>query len=376
MTDQSPSILFTMFSFMLAMGPLIFLHELGHYWVGRWCGIKADTFSIGFGREVLGWTDKNGTRWKLSWIPLGGYVKFKGDMSPAGGEDPKWKELSPEQQSGVFHNQSLWKRAATVFAGPLTNFIVAIIIMGGFAWVYGENVSPAVVHEIEQGGVAERAGIKVGDKVIDVNGTEVRFFDQVRAVIQDRPGEEISITVERAGEKQTLTVVPKTITETDRFGNIFRLGRLGIMQNPQQTFRPVEWYRIPSVAVERTIVSLDRMMTNIWQLITGRRPLSELGGPIKIAKISGEVASMGWPNFIHLVAMISINLGFMNLLPIPMLDGGHLAFYAAEAVRGKPANPQMLEYAFRSGLIALLAFMIFVTYNDLSSLGVFGRFGG
>jgi regulator of sigma E protease len=376
MTDQSPSILFMMFSFLLAMGPLIFLHELGHYWVGRWCGIKADAFSIGFGREIAGWTDKNGTRWKLSWIPLGGYVKFKGDMSPAGGEDPKWKTLSPEEQEGVFHNQALWKRAVTVFAGPFTNFIVAIIIMGGFAWVYGENVSPAVVHEIEQGGVAERAGIKVGDKIIDVNGTKVRFFDQVRAVIQDRPGEEISITVERSGEKQTLTVIPKTITETDRFGNIFRLGRLGIMQDPKQTFRPVEWYRIPSVAVERTIVSLNRMMTNIWQLVTGRRPLSELGGPIKIAKISGEVASMGWPNFIHLVAMISINLGFMNLLPIPMLDGGHLAFYAAEAVRGKPANPQMLEYAFRSGLIALLAFMIFVTYNDLSSLGVFGRFGG
>jgi regulator of sigma E protease len=376
MTDQSPSILFMMFSFLLAMGPLIFLHELGHYWVGRWCGIKADTFSIGFGREILGWTDKNGTRWKLSWIPLGGYVKFKGDMSPAGGEDPKWKALPPDEREGVFHNQSLWKRAATVFAGPLTNFIVAILIMGGFAWTYGENVSPAVVHEVEQGGVAERAGIKVGDKIIDVNGTQVRFFDQARAVIQDRPGEEISITVERAGEKQTLTVVPKVITETDRFGNIFRLGRLGIMQNPKQTWQPVEWYRIPSVAIERTIVSLDRMMTNIWQLITGRRPLSELGGPIKIAKISGEVASMGWPNFIHLVAMISINLGFMNLLPIPMLDGGHLAFYAAEAVRGKPANPQMLEYAFRSGLIALLAFMIFVTFNDLSSLGVFGRLGG
>ncbi len=376
MTDQSPSLLFTLFSFMLAMGPLIFFHELGHYWVGRWCGIKAEAFSIGFGREVLGWTDKNGTRWKLSWIPLGGYVKFKGDMSPAGGEDPKWKSLSPEEQVGVFHNQPIWKRAATVFAGPLTNFIIAILIMGGFAAVYGENRAPAIVYEVEKNSVAERAGLIAGDQIVELNGSTIELFDDARSIIQDRPEQEMPLIILRKGEKIILSVTPQLIKEADRFGNVFRLGRLGISPNPQPNWQPVEYYRIPSVAIDRTINSLDRMMTNIWQLITGRRPISELGGPIKIAKISGEVASMGWQNFIHLIAMISINLGFMNLLPIPMLDGGHLAFYAAEAVRGKPANPHMLEYAFRSGLVALLAFMIFVTINDLTSLGVFGRFGG
>jgi regulator of sigma E protease len=373
---ESPGFFWTVMCFILVIGPLVFIHEMGHYLVGRWCGIKADVFSIGFGREVFGWSDKRGTRWKVGWMPLGGYVRFAGDMNPAGAEDPRWHELPEHEKQQVFHNKPLWKRAATVLAGPLANFLAAILILGGFAYVYGESRTPPLIATLEAGSVAEKAGLELGDRVIEINGRSVETFMDIYPIVQDRPGMRLDIRILRKGEEKTVSLIAAERREKDRFGGEFKIGRIGIGPGKAPEFVDVSLARAPIVAVERTFDILDRMITGIVQLVTGRRPISDLGGPLKIAQISGQVASLGLPDFVHLVALISINLGFINLLPVPMLDGGHLTFYAVEAIRRKPVSPRAIELAFRSGLVALMALMLFVTVNDLASFGVFSRLAG
>jgi regulator of sigma E protease len=372
---ETPGFLWTAMFFMLAIGPLVFVHELGHYLVGRWFGVKADAFSIGFGPEILGWTDRLGTRWRIAWIPLGGYVRFAGDMSPAGESDPNWVKLPDAERSRTFQSKSLWKRALIVAAGPVTNFLVAFLILGAFALAYGESRTPPVVALIQPGSVAEQAGFRVGDRIIEINGRSVSSFNDVYPIIQDRAGMPLSVAIARGGQSLALSVTPATVVEKDRFGNTFKIGKIGLGPPPPVT-TPVSLLRAPIVSVERMGSILDRMISGIVQIVTGRRSVEELGGPLKIAQISGQVATLGWQDFVFLVALISINLGFINLLPVPMLDGGHLSFYAVEAIRRKPASPRAMEWAFRSGLVALLALMVFVTFNDLASLGVWTRLAG
>jgi regulator of sigma E protease len=363
---ESPGFLWTVMSFILALGPLIFVHELGHYLAGRWCGVKADTFSIGFGREVLGWTDKRGTRWKVGWMPLGGYVKFAGDMNPAGAEDPKWHDLPAEERRHVFHAKALWQRALIVFAGPFTNFLAATLIFAGFALIYPRSTTPPVVAEIEAGSPAAKAGLLVGDRITEINNRHIDNFVDIYPIIGDRPGMRLSIDVLRAGKPMTFDLVSADQHKKDKFGGEYRVGHVGIGP-PPPVFAKVPLYQVPGLAIGETIDGLDRTVNGLVQLLTGHRELKELGGPVKIAKVSGQVATMGVAEFMFLVAMISINLGFINLLPVPMLDGGHLSFYAVEAIRRRPANPRVMELAFRSGLVALLALMLFVTVNDLVS---------
>jgi len=367
---ESPGLLWTIACFILVIGPLVFIHEMGHFLAARWCGVQVEAFSIGFGREVVGWTDRHGTRWKIAWMPMGGYVRFAGDMNGASMEDTRWRQLPPEARERVFHAKPLWQRAFIVFAGPLANFVAAIAILATFAMAYGEGKTPPVVQVLQQGSPAEKAGLLVGDRITQINNRSVDSFDEIYPIIQDRPGEKLDVTLERAGRALDVVVTPSTVVQRDRFGNEYRIGRIGIGSTSDRVTVPVPFYQAPFVAMRQTANILDRMVTGIWQLITGRRSVEELGGPIKIAQISGQAATLGWQEYVYLVALISINLGFINLLPVPMLDGGHLSFYAVEAIMRRPVSPKTMELAFRSGMYVLLALMVFVTLNDLGSLGL------
>ena len=352
------------------LGPLVFIHEMGHYLVGRWFGVKADTFSIGFGKEIAGWTDKRGTRWKVGALPLGGYVQFAGDMDPASAQPAELAKLPPEQREQTFQSKSLWKRALIVFAGPAINFLFAILILAGFAMVYGKGVTPAVIDSFQGGVAAQEAGVLPGDKIISIDGTEVEYFSDVLPLIAPHPDEEITMVVERGSEEMSFTFPIGVRIDEDRFGNQYRVGVLGI-KSVDLVYEDVAFYEAPAIGVSETGRIVDLMVTTIGQVITGRRSVREMGGPLTIARVSGEQFVAGLAPFIFFIALISINLGFINLLPIPMLDGGHLMFYAVEAVRRKPASPRVMEWAFRGGLAVVLALMLLVTTNDIISFGIF-----
>lgn len=361
----SPGILWTIFFFILVIGPLVFIHELGHFSVARFFGIRVEAFSIGFGRELIGWEDRKGTRWKIGWLPLGGYVRFAGDMNGASLEDPLWRDLPAEERASIFHAKPLYQRALVVLAGPLANFAAAILILAGFAWAYGEMQRPPVVAQVQSASPAATAGLRTGDVIRTMQGRTISTFDDIYPIVQDRPGVEMAVEVDRNGERVTLRLTPALVEQTDRFGNIYRVGRIGIAPPTKFDIRTVGPIEALGIGIERSLGILDRMVTGIWQVISGYRSISELGGPIKIAQISGEAAALGWQQFVYLAALISINLGFINLLPVPMLDGGHLCFYAVEAVQRRPVSPRTMEIAFRSGMYALLMLMMFVTLNDL-----------
>ncbi|MCX7283005.1 MAG: RIP metalloprotease RseP [Novosphingobium sp.] len=368
---ESPGILTTILAFLLVLGPLVFIHELGHYLVGRWFGVKADVFSIGFGKELAGWTDKRGTRWKLSALPLGGYVQFAGDMNPASQPSADWLALPAEERNRTFQAKALWQRALIVLAGPVTNLLFAVLILAGFTLAYGKVVVPPVIGKIQSGSAADRAGIELGDRIVSIRGKAVDSFLEVRLEVGQNPGEPLDMVVLREGRQVELAARAEVKVESDRFGNTQKIGFLGIGPKSFEVVRvgPID-AAVDGVKQTGNIISM--MVHGIGQIITGKREVKELGGPIKIAKYSGEQFVSGWQSFVGFAALISINLGFINLLPIPVLDGGHLAFYAAEAVRRKPVGPRGQEWAFRTGLALVMALMLFVTINDVASLKVFG----
>ncbi|MEQ8742839.1 RIP metalloprotease RseP [Parasphingorhabdus sp.] len=374
MTDN-PGILLTLFAFLVVIGLLVFVHEMGHYLVGRWCGVKAETFAIGFGKEIAGWTDKRGTRWKICMLPLGGYVQFAGDMDPSGTKSSDWLSLPAEERNQTFQSKSLWKRAAIVFAGPAINFIFAILIIMGFVIAYGTSATLPVVSEVSPNSTAAAIGMEPGDRVISVNGEKIELFEDLRQKIMLIPEQNVEIVYERDGQRIAKQGKTGVQILKDRFGNEYRLGLLG-MSSSKVEWREVTPLEAPAVAVEKTIGIVDQITTTLGQVITGKRSIKELGGPLKIAQVSGEQFKLGLESFILFVALISINLGFINLLPIPMLDGGHLMFYAIEAVRRKPASAKVQEWAFRSGLALVMVFMVVVTFNDLSSFGLFRSISG
>lgn len=364
----SPSILMMVLAFLLVLGPLVLVHELGHYLVGRWFGIKADAFSIGFGKELFGWTDKRGTRWKVSALPLGGYVQFAGDMNAASQPDGKsLANLSAAERGYVFHAKPLWQRALVVLAGPLTNLLVAIAIFASFNYLYGKVVASPVIAGFTQASAARDAGLKVGDRIVAIDGQAITRFDQVRERVIPYPGHTIAVQAERAGQRLTIDVPIASHIDRDQFGNESRIGVIGIGAGKVQIV-PVGPGEAIAMAADQSVGIVKLMVTGIKQIVVGERSVKELGGPLKIAKFSGEKLALGWPEFVYFAALISINLAFINLLPIPALDGGHLAFYAAEAVRRKPLGARSQEWAFRTGMAFVLALMLFVTINDLASL--------
>ena len=372
MLDQPP-IWFIALAFIAAIGPLVFIHEMGHYLVARWCGVGAETFSIGFGREVAGWTDKSGTRWKIGWLPLGGYVKFVGDMS-ATSQGVDEVDIAPGDRARAFHLKPVWKRFLIVLAGPMANFLLAIAIVAAMFAIDGMRQTSNIVSAVQPGSAAATAGIVPGDRIVAIANRATGSFEDLFAVVVLRPDETVTVELDRGGRRVTLPVTIAAEEQRDRFGQTFRIGRLGVLGGVAQMV-PVPVTRLIPEATRYTIVSTGRMIDGLWQIISGRRTVKDLGGPLKMAQIAGQVATLGVREFFGLLALFSINLGFINLLPIPMLDGGHLLFYGAEAVRRRPLGARAQEWAFRGGLAFLLAFVVMVTVNDLASFGLFDRLG-
>jgi regulator of sigma E protease len=366
-----PPLWLVLLAFICALGPLVFFHELGHYLVARWFRIPAEMFSIGFGKELVGWTDKQGTRWKVGWLPLGGYVKFTGDMGPSG-HPADLSAIPPEDRDRAFQLRPVWQRFLVVLAGPAANFILAVIIFALFFAAFGVPRSPNVIGEVRAGSPAAHAGLKAGDRIVMIDGNGIASFEDVQREISLRPGESVPIVVVRENRQLPLRITLATYDEKDQFGQHHRIGQLGVLQAERVWERPNPAMLIPE-AVRYTAVITRSMAEGLWQIVTGRRGTEDVGGPIKIAQIAGQQASLGALPFVQLLALFSINLGFINLLPVPMLDGGHLFFYAVEAIRRRPLSARALDLAFRGGLALILALVLFTTLNDLGSLGLWDR---
>ena len=372
---QSPGFLLTIAAFLLMLGPLVFFHELGHYFVGRWCGIKADVFSIGFGREIAGWTDKRGTRWKLSLLPLGGYVRFAGDMSPAGLTDPAWLALPAEERAKTFQSKPVWQRALVVLAGPFANFLLAFLLIAGFVLAYGQVKTTTEIGTVAANSAAASAGLQRGDRITSLGGRQVATFDDMVRYITIRAGQKVEVDLDRGGRAMSRDVVIGTDHRTDKFGNAQDVGLLGVGP-ASAAVTPVGVLEAPGVAFRELADTIGMTGEVLGQLVTGQRSVKEMSGVVRMAKISGEQLSLGWLAFVNLAVVISINLGFINLLPVPMLDGGHLLFYAIEAIRRRPVTPQIQEWAFRGGLAAILTLFLVVTFNDLGAVGLWQHLAG
>lgn len=372
---ESPGIIYSIGAFLLVIGPLVFVHEMGHYLVARWFGTKVEKFSIGFGREILGWTDKRGTRWKIGWMPLGGYVQFAGDLNAASQPNPDMSDVPDEERAALFQFKPVGQRFLIILAGPMINFLFAIVLFMGIFATYGQAQNAPIVSAIEEGSVADQAGFELGDEIRGIDGRAIDRFDELADYVRLRPNQEMQFDLLREGNDVSITAVTADITIADRFGNEARIGRLGIRSDVLE-MEPLGLLELPGAATRQTLSSLEMITVGLGQIITGRRSIEELGGPLRIAQFSGQTASLGLYAFLFFMAAISINLGFINLLPIPMLDGGHLVFYAAEAVRRRPIKPEAQEWAFRMGLAVLLSFMLMVTVIDLGSFGLWERLSG
>ena len=372
---SQPPLWFILIAFLAALGPLVFIHELGHYLVARIFGVGAESFSIGFGREIGGWTDKRGTRWKVGWLPLGGYVKFVGDLNPVSMPDSEADEnLTAQERRQSFHHRPVWQRFLIVLAGPAANFLLAILIFAAFFAVIGIPRTPNVVGQVQPASVAEQIGLKPGDRIESIAGQSVESFEDIRRIVSLRPGERVDLRIARGEQPIAIEARLGSTEFKDEFGQSFRIGVLGILQAPRVPER-VSALEILPAATDYTFDLTRSMIDGLVQIITGRRSTDDLGGPLRMAQIAGQQASLGLFEFIQLVALFSINLGFINLLPVPMLDGGHLALYTVEAVQRRPVSLQAQEWAFRGGLAFLLALLLFTTLNDLGSFGLWEGVG-
>ncbi|MBB4210081.1 RIP metalloprotease RseP [Rhodothalassium salexigens] len=366
MEADTPGLLYTLGAFALALGVLVFIHEWGHYYVGRLLGVGAEAFSIGFGPEIAGWTDRRGTRWRVSLIPLGGYVKFVGDMNPA--SVPDARQSAEDAPPDAFHTKALWRRALIVGAGPAVNLAFAVLIFAATFWINGQSVNPAIVEDLVPGSAAEAAGIQPGDRIVAVDGERIDRFTELNRRVRINAGTPMSVTVLRAGDRRTLTITPDRIEREDRFGNRYTIGQLGIYRQATEQVRQLSLPMALVEGVRETGRTAQTMYVALRQIILGLRPVEDLSGPVKIAQYSGQQLSLGAETFILFMALISVNLGLVNLLPIPVLDGGHLLFYAIEAVTGGPVPPRVQELGNLIGLALVLSLMLLVTWNDVSSL--------
>jgi regulator of sigma E protease len=368
---QMPFLITAVLAFFLVLGPLVVLHELGHYLAGRLFGVRADAFSIGFGKELWGRTDRRGTRWKLSAIPMGGYVQFAGDMNAAGQTDPALEGADAEALKGTFPGARLWHRALIVFAGPFANFVIAVAIFAGFAMAYGVRVTPPVIGGFAPDSAAQAAGLQLGDRIVAIDGEPIHDFTEIARRVVLYPGKTIAVLAQRDGRTFSTPITLASQTDRDGFGGSAKRGMLGIA-SVKPTLERVGPAKAVAVGVGDSLQAIKMTAVGLSQIVVGERSAKEMGGPVKIAQYSGQTMSLGWAAMLLFAATISINLAFINLLPIPVLDGGHLAIYAAEAVRRKPLGARSQEWAFRAGLAFVLALVLFVTFNDLASLPLFG----
>lgn len=361
--------------FLAVITIVVFFHELGHFLVARWNGIRVDVFSIGFGGEVFGWHDKHGTRWRISWVPLGGYVKFFGDAGATSAQGEGLEEMSSADRAVSFHHKRLWQRATVVVAGPVANFILAIVIFAIMFATVGQRISDPLVIEVMSGGAAEAAGFRAGDLIVTIDGKPISRFQELQSYVQPRPGQAIQVGVERDGRSIDLIVTP-TPAEREAFGSTQTIGLIGITgpggQFERQSPTDSVWLGVAATygVVETTLVYLA-------DVVTGNASSDQLSGPIGIAVVTSEVARVSVVGLINLAAVISVALGLFNLFPIPLLDGGHLLFYAAEALRGKPLSERAQEYGMRFGMLVVIAIFVLATFNDLKyRLDFFGFVSG
>ena len=368
------SFLWTTFWFLIVLTVLVFVHEFGHYAIARWNGVRIDVFSIGFGPELFGWWDSAGTRWKFSTIPLGGYVKMFGDSDASSGQPlPGLGRLAQGERNVSFHYKRLGQRAAIVAAGPAANFAFAIVVLAVLFMTFGQPYTPAEVGQVQPGSAAEESGIRPGDVILSIDGQAVARFEDVQQAVRMNPGVAMAIAVRRDAKTLTLQVTPARTEVTDRFGNRYEIGLLGIARSGMEYIK-----RDPVTALYQAVGETWNLSAStlqaMWQMVKGTRTTDELGGPLRIAQMSGEVARGGIAPVLTFMALLSVSLGLINLFPVPILDGGHLLFYAAEAIRGRPLGQKAQEYGFRIGLALVLTLMVFTTWNDLVHIGIKGWF--
>ncbi|MEX2649168.1 MAG: RIP metalloprotease RseP [Alphaproteobacteria bacterium] len=346
-------------SFVVIISVIVFVHELGHYVVARWNGVRVEVFSIGFGPELRGWTDRAGTRWKLSLLPLGGYVKMFGEQQEAGATT-----------TDSFAMKRVGQRSAIAGAGPLANFLFAIVVLAALFATAGQRVTPPEVTSVKPDSAAEAAGFTAGDVVVRIDGAPVERFEDIQDVVRSSPGELLQVVVLRDGAEVALDVTPRLVEQEDRFGVVHRIGELGIARSGAVVFRRLDPASAAWQAVAETWSISWATLDAVGQMIAGTRGTEELGGPVRIAQMSGQVAEDGFVTMVWFMAMLSINLGLINLFPIPMLDGGHLAFYSIEALRGRPLGVRAQEFGLRIGLALVVGLMVLATWNDLIQVGV------
>jgi regulator of sigma E protease len=358
--------------FLFVLTIVVFFHELGHFLVARWAGVKVLTFSLGFGPELIGFNDRHGTRWKISAIPLGGYVKFFGDDSEASTPSSEaLASMTEEERAGSFHHKKVGPRAAIVAAGPIANFILAIAIFTFLFTFFGKPSTTARVDKIEVGSAAAAAGFQVGDVVTIIDGNVIGSFSDMQRIVSARAGEPLSFTIKRGDTTLQLQGTPELKEVKDPFGNAHRIGVLGITRATSPgdvTTERVDPATALWLGVKETWFVIDRTLAYIGGVFTGREAADQVGGPLRIAQISGQVASIGFAALVQLAAVLSISIGLLNLFPVPLLDGGHLLFYAVEAARGRPLSERAQEMGFRIGLGLVLMLMVFATYNDILHL--------
>jgi regulator of sigma E protease len=356
--------------FLAALTIIVFIHELGHFLVARWCGVTVEVFSIGFGREIYGWDDRHGTRWKICWLPLGGYVKFEGDANPT-----SLPQATPEgttiRSAGNFHGKPVWKRAAVVTAGPIANFILAILIFASVFMFIGIPMNEPRVENVLPGSAAEKAGIKSGDLFTAVDGQEIKTFSDLQQAIWTRGGEQLTVVIDRSGTLINLRLIPDIKEESDGFGGTVKIGLLGVQRAADSGNSAVQ--RLSPVAAiakgaDETWRIISITFKYLGKLVSGNESSKQIGGAISIAKGAGDAASSGVMRFATYVAFLSVSVGLINLFPIPMLDGGHLVYYAIETVLGKPLGQEAQEWGFRVGLSLVVMLMAFGFWNDLTRI--------
>lgn len=358
-------------AFLSVITVVVFVHELGHFLVARWVGVRIEVFSIGFGRELFGFYDRHGTRWKFCLLPLGGYVKMFGEADELLETDGTTRQLTQTERSQSFFHKSLARRSAVVIAGPVANYIFAIIVLAIMFMTYGQPFTAPVIGSVNEDSAAERAGLEVGDRIISIDGQPMERFEDIAAIIQFGLGEPVDLVYERDGAQHTMVVQPDVVETDDNFGNVTRIGRLGIKpasDTEVRTHGPIQAVGAASVA---TVETSQRILEALWQMVEGTRSTEEIGGPLRIGKMAGDILKEGVVALIGFAAWISVMLGLFNLFPIPMLDGGHLAFYAYEAVRGRPAHVRAQDWALKAGIVVLVGMAIFALHNDLKLFDFF-----
>ena len=361
--------------FVVVIGVVVFVHEFGHYWVARRCGVKIEAFSIGFGHEIFGWNDKHGTRWKVAWLPLGGYVKMYGDAGAASNPSSTVHGMTDEQKRVSFYHQKVARRMAVVVAGPAFNYIFAILVLAVLFMTEGQPYSPPDVSSVIEASAAAKAGILKGDHITRVDNETVNRFEDIKRIIALNAGTPVPIELTRDGQPLNFTVTPDIVNQTDRFGGEHKLGRIGIAADQLQYQKWSPPKAVAQAAVETWELTTGTLKA-MGQMVMGTRTTDELGGPLRIAEMSGQVAKDGIVSLIWFMAVISINLGLINLFPVPLLDGGHLVFYGVEWLRGRPLGEKVQDAGLRVGMALVFSLMIFATWNDLVHLKVISYIKG